>query len=530
MPTFFIFITMGERHFFGLILCVLFAFSCRISCIAQGVNYWKDNGYTVSELKKGEITETKANGKKKIIGSISYYDIKDKHYKRGILNSEGDLIIPVIYSYVYFHGQDGGYFQADSHNRIGIYSKEGDILLPVKYNWVHVIKKSSGEKVFYVKIGSHAGIISFSGKEIIRPDTFTSIESYHNYYTLRLGGFHGFAGIADENGKVIIPADYYTDIRYDDNGYFVVRKGNHAGICDSAGQLLFMTKYNSLSIEKDKDGRKYLTTYLGNSKGRMSLSGDIIEEPNPTPVERLQNKGDLSYIEIRDEGNNYGVKSIEGNTIIPCQYDFIFYYEKDHTFHVRDNEFEGVIGQDGHIIIPANKYHNIVYMSAYYQVSYLDKKGIVSLDGAEIFPPIYESIHPLGNDTFEVSNGIYHGVVDASGNTIIPLRYTNIILRNGYYSVSYYEKEGLYSSDGIELVAPDYDSVFPHTIKQTGDSCFLVRNGEQCGVISTTGDIIIPVYFSNISFGVTENKSIIIAKDGLYKITYDFSGNVLSDY
>lgn len=517
-------------------IMVLFL-TCHLSFIgaAQGLDYWKSKGYSLSYHEKEKLSslnvDNNGNVSKTNKGKFSYYTITSKDLRKGALDKKGNLIIPIKYSLIVYQSGDGGYFEAhDDNRRVGIYSREGDILLPATYSDARVNALSSGDFEFIVKNASnHCGIISMTGEEIITPDKYTYIFHYNNYYYLHIGGMDGVVGVADESGKIIIPANFYTDIKYTDS-FFIVKKGNHTGVCDASGKLLFMTEYNALSLKKDKSGIKYWETTLGDAKGKISLSGEIIEEPHPNTQEKLIQKGGFSYIEVIDKLGNHGVKNTAGQTLIPCEFDAISYSEKTKLFSVMKDEFCGVYSLQGDEIIPTGRYHGIFQHDNYYRVLFFDKEGLCSLEGNEIIPPkYYESVRPFDSGKFLVSEGGFTGVIDSLNNVIIPPRYTLISKMQDYYAVRVFDNRGLCAIDGTEIVPPIYDGVLVKPFKDTDKSVIFIVSGDKKGVLTMEGQPIVPAeYFGKISFSYLKGEPIIVAEEGLYKCIYALDGRIIS--
>lgn len=522
--------TCSQKIISAILSCCFY-----IICSAQGIDYWQSKGYKLRLNEEDKFStfnvDDKGNVSKSTKGKFSYYTITSKDFKVGILNKKGNLIIPIKYLYITYQSHDGGYFLAKDHdNRVGLYSREGDILLPAKYSDAMVKKLPSGNYEYIVTSASkHIGIVSMNGKEIISPNKYTYISHFKNYYYLHIGGMEGVVGVADESGKIIIPANYYTNISYND-GYFVVKKGNRAGVCDTSGKLLFMTNYNSLSLKKDKSGTKYWETILGNAKGKISLNGDIMEEPCPTTTEKLEEKGGFSYIEFIDNKGNHGVKDRRGHVLIPCKYDSIFYSDASRHFIVGKDEFSGLYNIDGNVIIPTGKYHEIYKRDGYYRVLYYDKEGLCSLDGKEIVrPDKYVSVDPFDSGRFLVSEGDFKGVIDSLNNVILPTRYTRIYKLNDFYTVNLFENKGLCSVDGLEIVPPIYDGILVKTFKDTGKSVIWIKSGNKQGVLALDGKPIVPAeYFGEIKFKFFKGEPVIVAEEGLYRCVYALDGRVIS--
>jgi hypothetical protein len=90
------------------------------------------------------------------------------------------------------------------------------------------------------------------------------------------------------------------------------------------------------------------------------------------------------------------------------------------------------------------------------------------------------------------------GVVDYSGNMLVPYEFDYIYpgIQNGYYVVTKNHKEGLYEP-GKGLIVPCIYDVIVTSMSYTHDSYMPVCIDGKWGVISPTGELVVPIEYEN---------------------------------
>ena len=389
-------------------------------------------------------------------------------------------------------------------------------------------------------LNGQEGILSMDGKTIIpatmyksiRPTTDANVEVQGFIVSLSPYG-KGKVGYLDLSGKCIIPAVNFTSVILLKNGLFEVCTDGKAGIADSSGRVLFMTKYHGLSPRKNDQGEWEYVTYLGNGRGLIDKDGNVIEEPKPTKVKKAVEEKSFSYVVVLDEKGKYGIETPKGKTIIPCKYEHIFYDKYVPGFRVMQNGHEGLHDINGKVIIHCDKYDDLNTINyPYIQVGKFGKYGLCNSKGKEIIKPAFDALFLREEDGIvNVDNGLYKGVVDFSGKVIVPVEFTQVLYRGDKrYSVGLFGKNGYYHESYKLVVPPKYSMVVSHN-----KPCeyYLVQDGETEGCYSYDGKMLFPTgLFRSVHVVQTEeqNYPFLIeaynsASDQSYY--YDFQGNLV---
>ena len=373
----------------------------------------------------------------------------------------------------------------------------------------------------YSFLNNKQGVVNFDGTNIIPAIYEMVLDDTKNNrtvgFTARLSKGDGPIAYYDRTGKCIFPAYKYTNIYTGVNNTYKVKENDFIGITDSVGNVKFMTKYRVLNLRKDNDGNLYYETRLGNGVGKMTLDGEIIEEPQPSKEEKpVTEKDGFKYIKIWDVNGLYGINDEFGRKIIPSDYDMIQYTTLSHMklsgFKLYKNGFQGFADKTGRIIINCNKYHYITddIDGNYFIVDNMGRYGVCDRTGREIAKPIYDMID-IYDGTIIASIGSMKGVLDNQGKVIVPIQYTNISpkyqydknhkrIKTDHYEVELMGKKGICGQDGKIIIPANYTSIFR---TNDPDACgpykaiYEVNDGNTEGIYSIDGRMIFPTSFFN---------------------------------
>ena len=400
-------------------------------------------------------------------------------------------------------------------------------------------------------IGNKKGIVNLDGTMVIPAMMFCDITP--SVLSHEIKGFWvgisskgGPKGYYDRLGNCIIPANKYTAVYSLANGLFEVIENGKAMIIDSLGNVKFKTKYTGLELQKDEQGKWFYVTYLGNGRGKINEDGSLIEEAKPTINKRELGK-EFKYIEILNTNGLYGATSVSGNSLLPCEYEGIyyddFYASKIRGFEIFKNGTMGFADNDGNIIIPCGKYNKISSLQGdgeYFIVEYMGRKGLCDKNGNELIKPIYDDLN-IRHGLIFAKVGIMEGVLDKKGNVVVPFEYTEVNLdRNtGNFRVKLFKKEGLCDNNGKLLIPPRYTNIIRSSIGNGPlGEVYRVKDGKFEGLYKNDGTMLFPatlfenVSISNIKYGLPfENEWFIRAYNNSKEFVcyYDFNGNLLYD-
>lgn len=295
----------------------------------------------------------------------------------GIINSEGDIIVPLEYEDARYLFDDLFAICKKGENKFGVINFEGDIIIPFDFKYItsdgHFIKcYSEANRTIKIRqrysgyIGplneyTNLGNLDWYNKQGTLIYTDKDSNAYACGKFLRIKSNKKF-GLVDDHGKIKISCNY-DEIRFLFGNYYMVRKGDNkewaTGIIDEDGNLIIDLKYkyieqNNNSIfhcfniggeyiwNLDRRSLEYRFLHIYDEKwitvnGNVLYEGEAIALPcNLLAIKRVDKWGLINY-----EGNyisNFVFDAIKGigNIII-----------------VAADSKIGLLDDEGHTIVPA---------------------------------------------------------------------------------------------------------------------------------------------------------------------------------
>lgn len=372
--------------------------------------------------------------------------IKDGYY--GVLNEDGDLIVPIAYDEIElataYDGQwhkgkqyDYKYLVLKKNGKTGVADENGKIIVPVQFQKAEVINKN----IIGVADDHLWGWVSALNGQILQRPQYEYITSFlsDEFVEIRT---HDKSGLAKINGELIVPVEYDSHLQYikgDGQTYIKGKKGTQLDLMDTNGNVL-LSGYTDYKII---DGSKWLIFKQGNHYGVV----DPISKKVIIKNEFEQLDSFIRNLGIAKKASGYGVIDINNKTILPFDYEEIRVLAA-HGNHKYSSS--PVIGMSD-LIFDANITEQVKQRLTYevqieqapyfFEVTKNGKTGICNWDGKTIIPlGKYQNIklhYYNGKTFFLVGSNQNSGIVDENGMEILPVHYS---FDDGYQ----------YSASGIE--------------------------------------------------------------------------------
>lgn len=332
---------------------------------------------------------------------------------------------------------------------------------------------------------------AWSYRWLIEPNPlYRSFDSVTEDFAVFFGGesyFYKRGVVRLSDKKEIVPAEY-NDIRLLANGHFALGKNITPGRAPGPGEWGVCTADGTVVVPFDYI---YGFTALGDK-----------------------------YLVAQNADRKYGVIDYAGNVVLPFEYDYLMpkhypcadsaLYEThdDSPLFARKSEKYGLIDLSGKILIPfeyaslSQNYGNpqigLISAAVPRENGYFE--GLIDYAGNVVFSFDYAHNYFISDNVLIVyqsdSSGQRYGMVDTSGNILLPLEYDNLSL---FY--------GMYPSDKLkrsELVQA-------------------VSHGKT-GVFDLAGKPVVPIAYGAVN--LFDNDRILVEKDGKWGMI-DRAGNVL---
>ena len=133
-----------------------------VPCEYQSVDLFTYNNYTENETVKFIVRK----------------EVSEEIYMCGLLDENGNEILPVKYAYI-SDGSFGRYILQSTRERVGMADRKGNVTIPMKYDAIYPTEVP--EYIIVVQNGKH-GIITPRNRVLTPPDMFEEIfwESAHD--------------------------------------------------------------------------------------------------------------------------------------------------------------------------------------------------------------------------------------------------------------------------------------------------------------------------------------------------------------
>ncbi len=380
------------------------------------------------------------------ISEVNYFLLMQNN-KYGVINKNGDIVVDPIYDVVEIPNASkpvfickGNYDQNSGEYNIQVFNDKKEPIL-YQYYTVEAIKLNNVESngnyeksVLKYKSDNKYGLIDFSGNKITDA-IYDSIEGFNYREGILLVKKSDKYGIINIKGASIIKPkydeilcdEYYTtDSKYDKSGYIVgtkTDKGMRYGYIDGIKRKqILKNEYNDIYRITDKidDNNIYLVAFKDGKAGVYQNKKKIINNEYEDILYDANN--DLLTLQ---KTSKQGVSKFDGTTIIPIEYDNIFFAGEYINAQKGDKidiyNFDGTKENSEYISRKsvADEKYEIVSTSD-------DKYKIINNENNKVIDDNYQYVQYLFKNYFSVTKDNKYGIIDSDGNTILDFKY-NIV-------------------------------------------------------------------------------------------------------
>lgn len=380
------------------------------------------------------------------ISEVNYFLLMQNN-KYGVINKNGDIVVDPVYDVVEIPNASkpvfickGNYDQNSGEYNIQVFNDKKEPIL-YQYYTVEAIKLNNVESngnyeksVLKYKSDNKYGLIDFSGNKITDA-IYDSIEGFNYREGILLVKKSDKYGIINIKGASIIKPkydeilcdEYYTtDSKYDKSGYIVgtkTDKGMRYGYIDGIKRKqILKNEYNDIYRITDKidDNNIYLVAFKDGKAGVYQNKKKIINNEYEDILYDANN--DLLTLQ---KTSKQGVSKFDGTTIIPIEYDNIFFAGEYINAQKGDKidiyNFDGTKENSEYISRKsvADKKYEIVSTSD-------DKYKIINNENNKVIDDNYQYVQYLFKNYFSVTKDNKYGIIDSDGNTILDFKY-NIV-------------------------------------------------------------------------------------------------------
>ncbi|MGG9972435.1 WG repeat-containing protein [Ferruginibacter sp. SUN002] len=473
----------------------------------------KTNSYAMDVAPvedKVEISDYNAPAQKSVFDKKGKYNlvfIGGSYYseaKYGIADTSGKTILPIVFKEI--KNTDDGVI-VKLGKLYGLLDNDFNVLIPVEYDYFSPVK---GRKCFIV--GSTYGgkrLVDRTGKQLVPGDFYNIYDINSSYsngadtaqclsFSKKSYGSSAIYSLAEK--KFMTDFTIISSERFD--GGFVLKESKGTRIYDRKFKPLTNEVYDQVS---NADYRALIVT-IKNKKGLLSNAGkyilpceyDAIESTNSYSSSvgaYIARKGTQAFVvdylgknllgEVFDavtlssayqsnhllvkKGTKTGVKDILNHTILPIEFDTIYYVNAKYI--AKKGDKLSAYSTSTGTLLNTLDYNKIEDLNSNYKLYYKNNKaGLMSSYLEILTEPLYDKIELMttdyyyssssSDDRFRVTSSGKIGIISKT-TTIVPAIYDNVVkLLKETYLVRLNGKYGLINGSSRKIIAPcKYDFI-----------------------------------------------------------------------
>ena len=363
------------------------------------------------------------------------------------------------------------YLSQRDGNKWGYIDEMGNVQIDAVYDWVDDFDPDFGVAVVCVQgyeDTTQYGLINTKGEEII-PCQYNYICSVNKCGWMLLEEADGeeyYFGIGNVEGDIYISSEYRYIMNIADSGLFIAANADDKyGVLDCDQNWVIQPAYDSLFAITNEDwdveqvdGKYVLAASLNGQSGIVNTDEEVVVPFRYSEIDISSQNG---QIKVADKDWNYGKITLDGEEVIPCQYDRLDPY---------NSEGLAIASRDGAYYILNSAGEIQGHVTAVDDVWYMNHShAIAEKDG-------------------------YYGIMDSDGSWVIEPECQSIDLSEDYIMVSYDgEQEILLDIDGNYLNS----SYEEYVLDDDNTKTVLVWDGNNYGAIDQTGETLAGCYYNN---------------------------------
>ena len=347
------------------------------------------------------------------------------------------------------------YFVLKQNNLSGVIDKEGNKVIEPNFDEVKIPNPEKGIFVCYkseqTKVLNEKGEDIFSKYKNIEPIRLKNIASDLMYEKSVLKySENGKLGLINLKGsKITNPIyDRIEGLPYKE-GELLVKQNDKYGVINIKGNILVDIKYDKVDVDgyyAGKDGYKYAGYIVSNKTdegyrlGYINVKGDMILKTEYNQISRITqiDDNDNSYL-IEAKNGQFGLMKND-KEILKNEYQSISYDESNKLLVIEKTKKYGVASIEGNVIVPT-EYNQIDITGVYLYAKNNQGTVIYNTNGTEANIDTNIAILNTSNEKYKIrinnENGTKYGVIGKDGKHIIDEKYNYIeYLYDNFFIVS----------------------------------------------------------------------------------------------
>lgn len=298
------------------------------------------NGYAKVELNKkvgyireSDFEENIPTTYEWLGGMINGYAIA-KNSARGMIDSLNNVIIPFKYKYLIQNEDNYVAGTLVNANKWGVLNKQGEIIIPYKYEMIRLFSKD----LFRFQKGKKWGIANLQDDWVLNPE----YDYIHDFYQEDLAMINKGKkyGLIDKAGNIVVPIKY--DRVYYQDSLIAARLGKW-GAVDKQGRTIIPHIYDDMSFPNNDR----IPVKKQGKWGYINYKNELVIPYQFDYCSMFSNYYSQPYTASVRINKLEGVIDLQGNFIIPCEYQSLSWVNGVYIAK-KDNKY-GVLDKNGKV-------------------------------------------------------------------------------------------------------------------------------------------------------------------------------------
>lgn len=365
--------------------------------------FFSEEGRQLSDFIYDEITF-----------SLNELILVKKNHKIGYLASDLSEKIPIGKYDFGTPFNSNGLAIVSKRNRFGVINNKDISIIDRKFDSIGYLQEEYSESDCFVGFKNHKKtLFDQNGNFIIDnvKECFKEFSRLNNKVKkiYQVQNLKGLSGVIDEKGKILIPIIYDEINSLKGDSVAVVKSKNEYGLIQTNNKIVYPINNDWIS--------KYDDFYIVANNGKAGIINkklDTILGFNYQDISPCYYNPKTLF--IAKKGDKFGVIGLRGNIITPFEYD----------------EFSNWVEYG-----PGENYHFVTKNK---------KKGVITIDGKNIIPSVYDKLFYINDRTVILVKNKKYGVVTLKNSPVIPFDYdmicTEYFNRNRTDNEFYVQKNG----------------------------------------------------------------------------------------
>lgn len=365
------------------------------------------------------------------------------------------------------------YYKLEKDGLYGVIDKEGKVIIEPKYVSIDIpnptkavfIKSDDGKNYLAIDENGNQLFLDYDSVEAISINSITSNIPYEKTVLKYKQG--GLYGLIDFDGKKITENIYNSIANIDyKEGNLKVEQNGKLGVINIKGTTILEPQYDAIMADGYYDEEnKYekagfilrIITDEGYRFGYADRTGKIILDTLYNEVSRLTEvEGDNVYL-VTSSNGRYGVYK-NNKEILANEYTDISFDQNNDLLIVKKGQSQGVVDLEGNNIVPID-YDSIIIGGKYIDAQKGEEIVVFDSNGNNLNTDIL-SYNQVSDLAIVIDKNNNYNIVDSSGNKKLKENYTYIeYFNNNYFIVTKDGKTGVIDGNGTVKINFNYDAI-----------------------------------------------------------------------